>query len=389
VPETPRRHAGLVGICAVAAMALTAYLGLSDPVFRPYFGVMLALMAFWMTLASTVGIFGSYKLAELRQQVHEAQDVGQYRLIRKIGAGNMGEVYLAEHLLLRQPCAIKLIRPDRAADAATLSRFEREVQTTSSLTHWNTVRIYDYGYTEEGLFYYVMEYLAGWTLEELVQRHGPLPPARAIHLLRQVCAALREAHAIGLVHRDIKPANIISCLRGGVPDVAKMLDFGLVRHSGAPGHDALVTAPGSLTGTPAYMSPEQAGGQPDLDARSDIYSLGAVAYYLVTGQPPFVRDTPMRVLMAHMHESPRPPSLLRPDLPADLEAVIVRCISKDPGARYADVSELDRALAGCEASGQWTEAEAEAWWGSQPAEAGPGSSGLVTADGHDGQIVGR
>jgi serine/threonine protein kinase len=314
-------------------MALTAYLGLTDPAYRPHLGVMLALMAFWMTLASTVGIFGSYKLAELRQQVHEAQDLGQYRLIRKIGAGNMGEVHLAEHLLLRQPCAIKLIRPDRAADAATLSRFEREVQTTSRLTHWNTVRIYDYGYTEEGTFYYVMEYLAGWTLEDLVRQHGPLPPARAIHLLRQVSAALREAHAIGLVHRDIKPANIITCLRGGVPDVAKLLDFGLVRHSGPPERDALVTSPGSLTGTPAYMSPEQAGGQPDVDARSDIYSLGAVAYYLVTGQPPFVRDTSMRVLMAHLKESPRPPSLLRPGMPADLEAVVLRCLAKDPAAR--------------------------------------------------------
>ena len=374
VPETPRRNAGLVAIFSMTAMTLTAYLGLSDPVYQPYLGVMLALMAFWMTLAGTVGIFGSYKLAELRQQVHEAQDLGQYRLIRKIGAGNMGEVHLAEHLLLRQPCAIKLIRPDRAADAATLSRFEREVQTTSRLTHWNTVRIYDYGYTEEGTFYYVMEYLAGWTLEELVRRHGPLPPSRAIHLLRQVCAALREAHAIGLVHRDIKPANVITCVRGGVPDVAKLLDFGLVRHSGPPPGDALVTSPGSLTGTPAYMSPEQAGGQSDLDARSDIYSLGAVGYFLVTGQPPFVRDTPMRVLMAHMYEAPRPPSTLRPDLPEDLDALIVRCIAKDPSARYADVSELDRALAGCKASAEWSEVDAQAWWAAHTAEgseAGP------------------
>ena len=368
VPETPRRNAGLVALFSVTAMTLTAYLGLTDPVYQPYLGVMLALMAFWMTLASTIGIFGSYKLAELRQQVDEAQDLGQYRLIRKIGAGNMGEVHLAEHLLLKQPCAIKLIRPDRAADTATLSRFEREVQTTSRLTHWNTVRIYDYGYTEEGTFYYVMEYLAGWTLEELVRRHGPLPPARAIHLLRQVCAALREAHAIGLVHRDIKPANIITCVRGGVPDVAKLLDFGLVRHAGPPRHDALVTSPGSVTGTPAYMSPEQAGGQPDLDARSDIYSLGAVAYYLVTGQPPFVRDTSMRVLMAHMREVAKPPSLLRPALPADLDALIVRCISKDPAARYADVSQLDRALAGCEASGKWTDADARVWWAAHAAE---------------------
>ena len=317
-------------------MALTAYLGLTDPAYRPHLWIMLALMAFWMTLAGTVGIFGSYKLAELRQQVHEAQEVGRYRLIRKIGAGNMGEVHLAEHLLLRQPCAIKLIRPDRAANAAALSRFEREVQTTSRLSHWNTVRIYDYGYTDDGTFYYVMEYLAGWTLEDLVRQHGPLPPGRAIHLLRQVCAALREAHAMGLVHRDIKPANIITCLRGGVPDIAKLLDFGLVSGTGPAGSDALVTSPGSVTGTPAYMSPEQAGGEP-VDARSDIYSLGAVAYYLVTGRPPFERETAMRVLMAHVHDPPPAPSQVRAEVPADLEQVILRCLAKDPAERYADV----------------------------------------------------
>jgi serine/threonine-protein kinase len=371
VPETPRRNAGLVGIFAVTAMLLTTYLGLTDPAYRPHLVVMLTLMTFWMTLASTIGIFGSYKLAELRQQVHDAQDLGQYRLIRRIGAGNMGEVYLAEHVLLRQPCAIKLIRPDRAADAGTLSRFEREVQATSRLNHWNTVRIYDYGYTDEGTFYYVMEYLAGWTLEDLVRQHGPLPPGRAIHLLRQVCAALREAHAMGLVHRDIKPANIITCSRGGVLDVAKLLDFGLVRHAGPRGPDALATSPGVLAGTPAYMSPEQAGGDGDVDARSDIYSLGAVAYYLITGQPPFVRDTSMRVLIAHLRESPRPPSLLRPGIPADLEDIILHCLAKDSAARYVDVPSLDRAFARCAAAGEWTDGDAATWWSAQPMAGSP------------------
>jgi hypothetical protein len=365
VPETPRRNAGLVAIFALAAILLTTYLGLTDPAYRPHLGAMLALMTFWMMLASTIGIFGSYKLAELRQQVHAAQDLGPYRLIRKIGAGSMGEVHLAEHLLLRQPCAIKLIRPERAADAATLARFEQEVRSTSRLNHWNTVRIYDYGYSEDGTFYYVMEYLAGWTLEDLVREHGPLPPGRAIHLLRQVGAALREAHAIGLVHRDIKPANIMTCSRGGVSDLAKLLDFGLVRHVGPPGRDALVTSPGALAGTPAYMSPEQAAGEPDLDARSDIYSLGAVAYYLATGQPPFVRDTSMRVLIAHLGETAARPSLLRPGFPPDLEDVILRCLAKDPGKRYADVPSLDRALAACAAAGQWGDGDADAWWRAQ------------------------
>ena len=368
VPETPRRNTALVGIFALTAMLLTTYLGLTDPAYRPHLTVMLALMAFWMTLASTIGIFGSYKLAELRQQVHEAQDLGQYPADPEDRRGQHGR-----GAPRRAPAAPAAVRhqadsPDRAADAGTLSRFEREVRATSRLNHWNTVRIYDYGYTDDGTFYYVMEYLAGWTLEDLVRQHGPLPPARAIHLLRQVCAALREAHAMGLVHRDIKPANIITCSRGGVPDVAKLLDFGLVRHTGQRGTDALVTAPGVVAGTPAYMSPEQAGGNADVDGRSDIYSLGAVAYYLVTGEPPFVRDTSMRVLIAHVRETPRPPSLLRPGVPADVEDIILRCLAKDPAARYADVPQLDRALAVCGAAGEWTEGDAAAWWGAQPVE---------------------
>ena len=232
--------------------------------------------------------------------------------------------------------------------------------------------------TDEGTFYYVMEYLAGWTLEDLVRQHGPLPPARAIHLLRQVCAALREAHGLGLVHRDIKPANIIVCSSGGVPDIAKLLDFGLVRHTGPRHADALVTTPGLLAGTPAYMSPEQVTAEAELDARSDIYSLGAVAYCLATGQPPFVRDTSMRVLMAQIQDSARPPSVLQPDVPPDLEEVILKCLEKAPSDRYADVRDLDRALAGCRAAGQWSEEDAADWWRSQSA-AGQAGGGVMLA----------
>jgi serine/threonine-protein kinase len=365
IPETPRRNAALVGILAVVALALTGALGIIDPAYTPHLGVMLAVMAFWMTLASTIGIFGSYKLAELRQQVQDARELGQYRLIRRIGAGNMGEVHLAEHLLLRQPCAIKLIRPDRAADAATLARFEQEVQATSQLSHWNTVRIYDYGYTDEGTFYYVMEYLPGWTLQALVQEQGPLPPARVIHLLRQVCAALREAHAMGLVHRDIKPANIVICRRGGVADLVKLLDFGLVRRADA--REALITAPGMLAGTPAYMSPEQASGESGLDACSDLYSLGAVGYYLATGQPPFVRATSMHTLIAHVKEAPQPPQDVQPGVPADLGAVLLRCLAKNPRDRFQDAASVDAALRACTAAGQWTDVHAEEWWRTRPA----------------------
>ena len=172
--------------------------------------------------------FGARTISRLRRQVAEARQLGQYRLRRRIGAGGMGEVYLAEHQLLKRPCAVKLIRPDDVADPRALERFEREVRLTATLSHPNTVEIYDYGRTEDGTYYYVMEYLPGLSLAELVERHGPLPPGRVVYLLRQVCGALREAHAAGLIHRDIKPSNIFAARRGGMDDVAKLLDFGLV-----------------------------------------------------------------------------------------------------------------------------------------------------------------
>ena len=205
---------------------------------------------------------------------------------------------------------MKLIRPDVADVRLNLKRFEREVQSTARLTHWNTVEIYDYGNTDDGTFYYVMEYLPGMNLDEVVRRDKPLPACRAVYLLQQVCEALAEAHDQGLIHRDIKPANIFSAIRGGRYDVVKLLDFGLVRQtrlSTSPEeHNEHQTSEGSITGSPLYLSPEQALGEVP-DERSDIYSLGAVAYYLTTGRPPFMNDNPMRVIMAHAHDVPTAP----------------------------------------------------------------------------------
>ena len=241
--------------------------------------------------------FGARTISRLRRQVAEARQLGQYRLRRRIGAGGMGEVYLAEHQLLKRPCAVKLIRPGDVADPKALARFEREVRLTATLSHPNTVEIYDYGRTEDGTYYYVMEYLPGLSLAELVERHGPLPPGRAVYLLRQVCGALREAHAAGLIHRDIKPSNIFAARRGGMDDVAKLLDFGLVLPAATAGAPHL-SGEGQILGTPLFMSPEQATGGRELDERSDIYSLGAVAYYLLTGRPPFDEGDGMRLLIA-------------------------------------------------------------------------------------------
>jgi serine/threonine-protein kinase len=209
------------------------------------------------------------------------------------------------------------------------------------------VQVYDYGHTEDGTFYYVMEYLPGLTLEALVAKSGPLPPARAIHFLRQVCGALTEAHSHGLTHRDVKPGNVMICERGGIHDVAKLLDFGLVLPPAGDADGEKLTQDGTVTGTPDYLSPEQAGGQEAVDARSDIYSVGALAYYLLTGLPPFAGRTGMKVIAAHLYEVPEPLSRHRPDVPADLEAVILRCLAKVPEKRFHDVESLDRALGAC------------------------------------------
>ena len=296
-------------------------------------------------LAGGGGVFGVDLIGSLRREAFEARQLGQYKLTRRIGAGGMGEVYLAEHQLLKRPCVVKLIRPDKTGNPQVLARFQREVRATAKLSHWNTVEIFDYGCTADGTFYYVMEYLPGMSLGELVERFGPLPPERVIYLLRQACDALGEAHAAGLIHRDIKPGNIFVAQRGGVYDVAKLLDFGLVKplwdEEDEPGH---LTAEGTITGSPLFMSPEQALGEAKPDGRSDIYSLGAVGYYLLTGHPPFEGDKPIKVIFAHAHEPVVPPSSLARTIPADLERVILRCLAKNPADRFPDAASLEAAL---------------------------------------------
>jgi serine/threonine-protein kinase len=324
---------------------------------------LLFVMGLTLAGAAALAVYGSHRIERLRQEAFEARRLGQYQLKQRLGSGGMGEVYLAEHMMLRRPCAVKLIRPEHAGDPANLSRFEREVRSTATLTHPNTVEIFDYGNTEDGTFYYVMEYLPGLSLQEMVEQSGPLPPERAIHFLRQVCGALREAHGFGIIHRDIKPSNILVCERGGVRDVAKLLDFGLVQCTGIRKQDVdKLTVMGTIVGSPPFMSPEQASGREDLDARTDIYSLGAVGYFLLTGQAPFMRETAMQMMMAHAYEPLVAPEKLRPDLPHDLQAVIVRCLEKDPAKRFQDADGLDKALAECGVAGSWTMERSAAWW---------------------------
>ena len=313
---------------------------------------------FLLTLAA-ISSFVTRTISRLRSEVVEARRFGQYRLGERIGSGGMGEVFLAEHELLKRRCAVKLIRPEVVLRAGTIERFEREVRINATLSHPNTVEIFDYGRTEDGTYYYVMEFLPGMSLADLVERHGPLPPGRAIYLLRQVALALGEAHEAGLIHRDIKPSNIFAARRGGMDDVAKLLDFGLVR----PGASAPRTSDeGQIVGTPLYMSPEQATGSRTLDARSDIYSLGAVAYFLLTGKPPFDAATPIEAIIAHARDPVVPPSQVRPEIAADLDGVVLRCLAKDPADRFPTAEALELGLAGCSAASAWDKAQARHWW---------------------------
>jgi serine/threonine-protein kinase len=334
--------------------------------------------ATFLLILAAGSTYGTAKINRLRRQVVAARRLGQYHLGPRIGAGGMGEVYMAEHQFLKRPCAIKLVHPDCEADPKVLERFEREVRLTATLSHWNTVEIYDYGRGEDGTYYYVMEYLPGLSLAEVVKRYGPFPPERVVYLLRQVCMALREAHAAGLVHRDIKPSNIIAARRGGLDDVAKLLDFGLVLPKSLDSGRRL-TAHGQVVGTPTFMAPEQSrGGGRDVDARSDIYSMGAVAYALLTGRPPFDDDNPIEVMIAHARDPVLPPSRLRPDIPADLEHVVLRCLAKEPADRFPDAESLEHALAECACADRWNAKQAAQWWLQVGQPAAPKTLGAQT-----------
>jgi eukaryotic-like serine/threonine-protein kinase len=373
IPNTWRRC--LTATCLFGATfmaALTAQALFNGVDFRGLVSLLLYPLV-WTTVATVIAVFGSYRVSLLERRVYDAQRLGQYRLVRHLGAGGMGEVFLAEHVLLKQPFAIKLLRPDRVSDPAVLQRFEREVHAMARLEHWNTVEIYDFGHGADGSFYYVMEYLPGLDLHQLVKTGGAVPAPRAIHLLRQVCAALQEAHANGLLHRDIKPGNVIVCERAGIYDVAKLLDFGLVKSVSSGADDTTLTQEGMVAGTPAYMSPEQASGMENADARSDIYSLGAVAYYLLTGRLLFVKDTAMQTLAAHLYEPVVPPSRHNPTIDPTIEAVVMRCLEKKPEDRYPDVAAPDRALSSCPGCGEWTQKDAATWWKAQGPKATTGS----------------
>jgi eukaryotic-like serine/threonine-protein kinase len=362
-PRATRATALVAATMAPLALAVVALAGI-DVRATPFE----YLLAFFPNyLCAGLAVVHARLLRNLGRQVKEARELGSYRLEALLSQGGMGEVHRASHQMLARPAAIKLIRPEKlgtgGAEYARVlrERFRREAEAVASLRSPHSISLYDFGVAQDGRLFLVMELLDGLDLESLVRRHGPLSPGRAVHLLRQACHSLEEAHARGLVHRDIKPSNIFACRMGLTLDFVKVLDFGLVKERDT--EDPRLTAPNRTAGTPAYMAPEMITGD-EVDHRADIYCLGCVAYWLLTGRLVFQGTTTVDVLLQHAHAAPMPLSERGAfEIPRALEEVVLACLAKSPAARPRSAAELSRRLgAALHPSEQWTDTDASHWW---------------------------
>jgi len=379
VPSTARRTAVLSTVCIGPSVLASFAVEMEVPTEVLLLGT--SMLSLVVVVLATIG---SYVIYGLRAQVIEAAQLGQYTLLEKIGEGGMGAVYRARHAMLRRPTAIKLLRPELAGKDS-LARFEREVQATSELTHPNTVAVFDYGRSPEGSFYYAMEFLDGVDLETLVATSGPQPWKRVVHILCQICGALEEAHSRGMVHRDIKPGNVLLCNRVGIRDMAKVVDFGLVREIASA--DRLTKAD-VVAGTPAYLSPEAVTDPHRVGPASDLYAVGAVGYFLLTGEVVFSGSTALEVCVHHVRTPPVPPSQRTDnDVPGGLEQLLLQCLAKEPDDRPRSARELRLALSRLGRANRWTERQAYDWWdefdsqhGAELSRARPGAVGTVTID---------
>lgn len=369
VPSIPR-YAAIAGVvsslaCAAAVQFRLVVLepGALDPSGQLWFGLLLVNL-----VCAAWGVAGSVILNQLGRQLSEARLLGSYELKSLLGKGGMGEVWEGKHRLLSRPAAIKLIRADvlgaEAQEALARHRFEREAQTTAALRSPHSVELYDFGVAEDGTFFYVMELLHGIDLRALVERFGPVEPARAIHWLRQACRSLAEAHHHRLVHRDIKPANLHVGRFGLEWDFLKVLDFGLVKpQPTADGPTVDVTGEHSVAGTPAFMAPEMATREGEPDGTADIYALGCVAYWLLTGRLVFEADSPVKMIVEHVRAEPVAPSECSElEISPELDAVVLACLRKDPSERPRSALDLAERLGQCPEAGRWTEREARQWW---------------------------
>jgi hypothetical protein len=366
VPTTPRRAlmAALASVSSVGVVIglvlLSGKTSIGIPPFQFFFG-----LVFPYLLVSGMAYIGARVVYQLGTEVKRARDLGSYRLEEKLGEGGMGEVWRARHRMLARPAAIKLIRRGqngRGHSDEAVRRFRREAEAIAGLRSPHTVDLFDFGVADDGSFYYVMELLDGIDADSLVRRFGPIPPARVIFLMRQLCHSLSEAHSSGLVHRDIKPANIVLCRYGEEYDFVKVLDFGIVSVTGVKGNPR-ETGEDALQGTPAFVAPEQAMGGV-VDGRADIYAAGCLAYWLLTGQLVFTAETTMALVFKHAQAVPdRPSTRIARPLPVELEDLVLACLAKSPADRPANARVLSERLAAITGAGDWTQEQAAAWWG--------------------------
>lgn len=304
----------------------------------------------------------SRTLYRLEKSAHRAKRLGSYVIHRELGGGGMGRVFLAQHSLMCRPTAVKVMKADRDRPETVLARFEREIRVSSTLTHPNTITIYDVGRTPENELYYAMEYLQGLDLQELVERFGPLSPERSVYVLTQICGSLAEAHSRNIIHRDIKPSNIFLAQRGGLYDFVKVVDFGLAKQIATDGAST-ITATGIVTGTPRYLAPEMVYGNERVDGRADIYCLGGVTYWMLTGRPPFLSESSVEVVIDHVKTDPQAPSEISElAIPPELDAIVLKCLAKRPADRFQTTRELQRALEVLPLESRWSQERASEWW---------------------------
>jgi serine/threonine-protein kinase len=373
VPASPRRSvlaalAAASGVPVMAAISFAVY----PPPMRLNAAQFFFVFIFPYLLVVVMAYVGARVLFALGNEVRKARELGSYRLLERLGQGGMGEVWRARHRLLARPAAVKLIRPPAESStigSEAITRFEREAQAIASLRSPHTVDLFDFGISDDGTFYYVMELLDGLDAERIVNRFGPMPAERVIHVIRQVCHSLSEAESVALVHRDIKPANIILCRYGEDCDFVKVLDFGIVKAIHEPGTNKgalpfdMLTAEHVVRGTPAFMAPEQLLGGGAVDHRADIYGAGCLMYWLLTGQLVFSGDTPMKLLIQHAEATPVPPSeRTELPIPKELDAVVLACLAKNPSDRPQTARELASRLEAVPVVGEWTPTLARAWW---------------------------
>ncbi len=369
---SPPRHTLIASIAAASSVPVVVGLVMASgpPAIQlpPLMFFLRVLLPY--ALVVIVAYLGARTIYRLGAELRRARELGSYRLVERLGIGGMGEVWRARHRLLARPAAVKLMRPEVlgassvSRHAELVARFEREAQATASMSSPHTIELYDFGVTDEGTFYYVMELLEGFDLDTLVRRFGPVPPERAVHLLLQVCHSLAEAHDAGLVHRDIKPANVYACRYGRDVDFVKVLDFGLVKSEQELGETQIdLTVEHGARGTPAFMSPEQVLGDRPMDGRSDIYATGCVAYWLITGRHLFEGRTAMQTMMQQTQSTPVPPSQRSPfPVPEALDRLVLDCLEKDPASRPATADILAERLTALGIASQWTPARMRTWW---------------------------